>query len=121
MKYLNISFLFAMILLITSCGPEETTRFFVEGSCEECKALIEQALNNTEGVVSAEWNLERSQATVTFRANAVSADQVQQAVSDLGFNTEFFDGNPNNRGNLPACCTQPIQRKLKEDLPAGHH
>ncbi|PZI89937.1 copper chaperone CopZ [Staphylococcus aureus] len=56
----------------------------VEGmSCGHCKSAVESALNNIDGVTSAEVNLENGQVSVQYDDVAVS--QMKDAIEDQGY------------------------------------
>ncbi|MEL6594039.1 MAG: heavy-metal-associated domain-containing protein [Bacteroidota bacterium] len=112
MKYLSLIF----CLFLLACGGAQTEgRFFVEGACEECKALIEASLQGVEGIAASKWDQETSILSVIYDIERISEDGIQQAVSEAGFNTQFFDGEPSARASLPDCCRHRIEQRLKRD------
>jgi len=118
-----IIILFSLLLLATSCaGPKEEVSFFTEGNCEDCKALIEAAVKDMSGVESVSWDYETSLTTVIYSLNRTSENQLQEAIAEKGFETQFFPANEDARANLPECCRQKIDRTLKsgQSLPPGH-
>ncbi|MEM6265176.1 MAG: heavy metal-associated domain-containing protein [Bacteroidota bacterium] len=121
-----VIFLIGSILLaltITSCGEPKKNRFFVEGNCQECGPLIEKVLSSQPGVDSAGWNMKSSLVVVKFFPQETNPDQLQQALSKAGFNTQFYPGDEEAREALPICCQQRIDRSLERyepKLPAGH-
>jgi periplasmic mercuric ion binding protein len=113
--------------LLLSCllgcqSPAETT-FYVEGACEACQPLIEQAVQAVPGVEEAQWDYETSLLTVTYQPGEEGEEPLQQAIAQAGFETQFYPADGPARAQLPACCQQPIERRLKQNdphLPAGH-
>lgn len=104
------------ILFLFACGGAQTEgRFFVEGACEECKDLIEASLVDTEGIAASQWDSKTSILSVSYDVNRLSEDDIQQKISDAGFNTQFFDANPEARDQLPACCRESIGKRLERD------
>ncbi|MFK7920922.1 MAG: heavy-metal-associated domain-containing protein, partial [Bacteroidia bacterium] len=84
-----------IIVFCLACGGAQTEgRFFVEGACEECQVLIEGSLVNTEGIAAAKWDSKTSVLSVSYDINRLSEDDIQQKISEAGFNTQFYDANP---------------------------
>lgn len=58
----------------------------VEGmSCGHCKSTVESALNNIDGVTSAEVNLENGQVSVQYDESKVAVSQMKDAIEDQGY------------------------------------
>jgi mercuric ion binding protein len=112
-------YLLLLLPLFLACqGDLSQQKFFVEGNCQECKSLIENGVLGLDGVKEADWDPERSFLSVKFAPGDISLEEIQEAVAGLGFNTQFFDGDPAQRSLLPTCCTEPIQQKIQ---PNGMH
>ncbi|WRN62056.1 copper chaperone CopZ [Staphylococcus aureus] len=59
----------------------------VEGmSCGHCKSAVESALNNIDGVTSADVNLENGQVSVQYDDSKVAVSQMKDAIEDQGYN-----------------------------------
>lgn len=59
-------------------------QFYVSGmNCNHCRRSVEEALNSIEGI-SAEVSLSPPVATVEFRGEEKSLDELQRALSDAG-------------------------------------
>ena len=57
----------------------------VEGmSCGHCKSAVESALNNIDGVTSADVNLENGQVSVQYDDSKVAVSQMKDAIEDQG-------------------------------------
>ena len=114
--------LFSLLLLIGCGGPVEEVTFFTEGNCEECKALIEGAVEDLSGVKSVSWNFETSLTTIAYSSGRINEDAIQEAIANQGFETQYYPANEEARANLPECCRQAIERELKpgQALPPGH-
>ncbi|HDJ2489947.1 TPA: copper chaperone CopZ [Staphylococcus aureus] len=58
----------------------------VEGmSCGHCKSPVESALNNIDGVTSADVNLENGQVSVQYDDSKVAVSQMKDAIEDQGY------------------------------------
>lgn len=58
----------------------------VEGmSCGHCNSAVESALNNIDGVTSADVNLENGQVSVQYDDSKVAVSQMKDAIEDQGY------------------------------------
>lgn len=58
----------------------------VEGmSCGHCISAVESALNNIDGVTSADVNLENGQVSVQYDDSKVAVSQMKDAIEDQGY------------------------------------
>lgn len=83
---------------------EET--FPVEGmTCGGCAKGVQRSLTNLEGVRSAEVSLDDSSATVAYDPDAVTPEQMQQAVEKIGYR---FGKSAGGESDMPkrtgGCC-----------------
>lgn len=84
-----------------SNGPSTTSEYTVAGmSCASCAARIEANLANFKGVLSCNVNFATTTATVTFDESKVSADEIQQQISSLGYPATLVTDD--NTGQLRA-------------------
>lgn len=121
LKHFAILLLMPATLLLVSCkGDPVEASFFTEGGCMECLTPILDALQVQKGVASVRWDYETSQTTVSYYPDDVTPEDLQKALAEAGFRTEFFEPNLEARAKLPDCCQQPIERRLKQQLPTGH-
>lgn len=105
------------VLLLVGCAESTKTHFFVQGNCEACKEIIEEKINSLEGIDSVGWDYESSILFVKYFASKVAPDQLQQSLSEAGFNTQFYPADEAAKAKLPACCQEEINRKLKRIEP----
>lgn len=112
-----IQYLFLLLFLsLTACESPTNISFFTEGNCPECEGHIIEALTSQEGVREVSWDMESSKTTVSYYASEIDSDQIQEAIAAAGFVVQLFPPNEETRANLPACCRQQIDRKLKQEL-----
>ena len=65
---------------------QNTILFSVGGmSCQHCKASVEKALKTLDGVKEVRVNLEKSQVYVEFDPEGTSAEALQQAIGEAGY------------------------------------
>ncbi|GAB4411125.1 MAG: hypothetical protein OHK0039_16020 [Bacteroidia bacterium] len=100
------------------CQSYTGARFFAEGNCPECGPLMTAVLEKLPGVRSAAWDYETSLCTVVYAPARVDADAMQQTLADGGFSTGYFDPDTLARHQLPACCREPVDRRLSDPNPA---
>lgn len=99
--------LFFVGLSIISCKTQtadKTETFKVWGNCEKCKATIEKSLDNTNGVVEKNWDVESTLMTVKFDTTKTSLETIQQAIAKSGYDNDGFFGDDYAYGNLQSCC-----------------
>jgi len=77
--------------------------FFVAGNCGMCKARIEKAAKDFDGIQTAEWDQETKQLEVKATA-AVSKSDVQKAVAKAGHDTKSAKAEKATYNGLPGCC-----------------
>jgi copper chaperone CopZ len=82
----------------------KTDTLGVEGVCGMCKARIEKAAKQNEGVVAAAWSEEKQLLTVVYDVTKVSLAQIQKSISEAGHNTTGLDRNQESYEALPYCC-----------------
>lgn len=72
--------------------------------CESCKNRIEKALKATDGVVSANLNLDNKKIKVKFDPSKITADQIRAAISNTGYDADGVKANADAYKALPPCC-----------------
>ena len=111
----------ALLLLgLIACQEPTRVSFFTQANCEECNGLIQAELKKLPGVDSVGWDFETSLTTVKYFPDKISEDQLQEALSKTGFETQFYPADDSAQALLPECCRQPIDRKLKRVEPIIH-
>lgn len=78
--------------------------FGVRGNCTMCKTTIEKAANSVEGVVSANWDVDKKKIDVSFDDTKTDVMAIHKAIAASGYDTEKVAGNDEAYGNLPNCC-----------------
>ena len=94
----------------TAIAQEETSKTVkVWGDCGMCEEKIEKAAR-LDGVVSAEWNADTWELSLTYNPELVNAEAVQKAIAAAGYDTEAFRGNDEAYNALPKCCQYPRKK-----------
>ncbi|XMO85002.1 cation transporter [Algibacter sp. AS12] len=122
MKKVILSVAVVMAIGLTSCKNEtkqETTEtktevskdiamadisFGVRGNCGMCKKTIEKAANKVDGVVSANWDVDKKKIDVSFDDTKTDAMAIHNAIAASGYDTEKVAGSEEAYSNLPGCC-----------------
>jgi copper chaperone CopZ len=100
---LSITFVCFSLPAKTQNVSIKTATFVVKGNCEECKKRIENAADIT-GVKFAEWNEDKQLMSVTYRADKVTLQQIEQAVAAKGHDTQGVKSDDKAYKSLPECC-----------------
>jgi len=85
-------------------GKKERATFKVYGECGMCEKRIEKALNETEGIVWADWELTTLELTVKYDTEVITLDQIKKKVAEIGHDTDEERATQEAYENLHACC-----------------
>ncbi len=80
-----------------------TDTFTVAGNCTMCKKRIEAA-TDLKGVKSFSWNPQTRLATVSYRADKTSPDEIRKAIAAAGHDVAGYTATDKAYGKLPDCC-----------------
>ena len=72
--------------------------------CESCKARIERALKSTDGIISANLNLDDKKVKVKYNPDKITADKIKTAIANTGYDADDVKKTPEAFNNLPHCC-----------------
>lgn len=92
------------VLVANVSTHNETVKFVVYGNCGMCEKTIEGALKDVKGVVTADWDRETDQMTVTFNPHKISLDAIKQKIADVGYDSETHRAKDEVYNSLPGCC-----------------
>ncbi|MFV0531394.1 MAG: heavy-metal-associated domain-containing protein [Flavobacteriales bacterium] len=84
----------------TMAMSDKAYEFKVYGNCGMCEKRIEKAANSVEGVLSADWSKE----TKMMKVEGGKQEQVEQAITQAGHDTENFKAEDSTYNELPGCC-----------------
>ena len=93
-----------LIGTITLFAQVKTEKFKVYGNCSMCKSRIEKAAKTVDGVTKAEWDKETKIMEVTFDETKTDSEKIQQAIADVGHDTELKSADNKTYKKLPNCC-----------------
>ena len=103
------SFLSITMFLISSIvfSQKVTEVIKVSAQCGMCKERIEKLLMLEKGVKTADVDLEKKTATVTFNSKKTNLDKLRKAISKAGHDADDVVADPKAYEKLPACCKKP--------------
>jgi len=78
--------------------------FKVYGNCGMCKDRIESAAMDMDGVFKASWDSETNILHLEYNPGEVSQDEVEQAIAEVGHDTENHRAPDEVYDELHACC-----------------
>lgn len=101
-------FLLFVVLASTSAFAQKskkpvTISFRVEGICGNCEKTIESALD-TKGIIAADYNLDTNTATVTYRPNKITEEEIHHIINEKGYDTDKFKATDEQYSKVHDCC-----------------
>lgn len=88
--------------------------FGVRGNCAMCKSTIEKAASALDGVVTANWDVNKKNINVSFDNTKTDGMAIHNAVAASGYDTEKIEGSKNAYKDLPACCKYDHTMKVNQ-------
>lgn len=105
MKFLNILLICTIPFIVWAIGNDKKTiEIKVDGICEMCKERIEDATYKLKGVRYANWVVESKTLTVTYKNNKITQEEIEQAIADIGHDTENITASDSAYQNIHKCC-----------------
>jgi periplasmic mercuric ion binding protein len=101
--------LMLVLNLLTGCGKpyNASTEFWVRGNCDMCKATIEKAVNATDGVANASYDVDAHQLHVDYDSTKVNLAGLHAACASAGYETKNTPAIQAAYADLPVCCKKP--------------
>ena len=95
MKNLKLVLLLVGVLMMTAGlnaqekkKKNETVKYWVSMSCENCKAKVEKNIAYEKGVKDMVVDLDTKTVTVKYQTKKTNPEKIEQALKDLGYKTE---------------------------------
>lgn len=76
----------------------------VNGNCDMCKKRIEKAALSVKGVKSATWHADHQDLHLILDENKCTVDQVHEAVTKVGHDTDKVKATDEAYNDLHGCC-----------------
>jgi len=106
----KIQLLFTLVFAVFSLSLSaqkvkyQKANFVVSGKCEMCKTKIEATAKLIEGVKTAKWNVVNGKMKVKFNPELTNLDQIQEAIAEIGYDTEKYRAEDEVYNKLHYCC-----------------
>lgn len=102
----TIVMIIAILFVTAGIAQEKKPEIVIQtsGECGMCKDRIEEKLNYTKGIIFSELDVESKKLTVKYVAKTITADEIRQIISELGYDADDVKANPAEVKKLPACC-----------------
>lgn len=71
---------------------------------EPCVEKIEEAAEAVDGVIQTNWDDKKGELEIVFQKDKISFDEIEQAISDAGFNTPNYNAPEDDVKQLPEDC-----------------
>ena len=81
-----------------------TASIRIYGNCGMCKRTIEGALNDVEGIYTADWDVKTGLLAVAYEAAKVSEDDIKAKVAAVGYDSDTHRAPDEVYAALHACC-----------------
>ncbi|RXP44975.1 efflux RND transporter periplasmic adaptor subunit [Lutibacter sp. HS1-25] len=88
--------------------------FGVRGNCSMCKATIEKAALNVDGVKTAIWDVDKKKITLEFDDSKTNEIEIHKAITLVGYDTDKMKANNEAYNNLPSCCLYSKEMKMNQ-------
>ena len=89
--------------LFQSNKTRATTSFSAYGSCDMCKARIENALDR-KGIQKVYYSLEEQKVFITYQSDKFTEEQLHNIIAMVGHDTDKVKADDLVYHNLPGCC-----------------
>ena len=116
MKYLYEIFAILFFVLIIGCASMiskksntliNDTISIPTAQCNMCVARIENTLNEIKGINKYKVEIKRLEVKVQYDSESISLQQIEQTLSNLGYQANDQPANQDVYNKLPMCCQLP--------------
>ena len=125
MKKTILSTLFLVLTITIGYSQSNTneikTTFGVRGNCGMCKATIEKAVKNLNGISSAIWDKDKKKIDISYDASKTNIMEIHNAITASGYDTEMSSAEKKVYENLPSCCQYDRKMKMNKSVKNNNH
>lgn len=82
----------------------ETVEIKTSSVCDMCKETIEKQLAFTKGVTAAQLNVKTGIATVSYKTNRTTIEDIRTAINEVGYDADDSPATKEAYDNLHGCC-----------------
>jgi len=72
--------------------------------CSVCKNTIETGLRNVNGILSVNVDVENLVGHINYNPGKIKINEIETAISALGYQANDTEADPDAYANLPSCC-----------------
>ncbi len=87
------------------------TKMHVEGICGMCETRIEETVNFSKGIKSAEWDKETGTLTVVYKEGKTTPQKIGELLAKAGHDNEYAKATDKEYEKLSNCCRYKTQEK----------
>jgi mercuric ion binding protein len=96
--------LFISVFSLSVSAQTAEVKIKTSAQCDECKERIEKALAFEKGIKSATVNIENQIVTVVYYDKRTTAENVRQAIANIGYDADDVPAKKETYDKLPKCC-----------------
>ena len=89
----------------------KTNTIKVYGNCQMCKATIEGSLEEKDGIISKNWDMETSMLTVTYNPSKIKIKKIGKKIANVGYDNEYARAKNEVYNKLRPCCKYERPKK----------
>ncbi len=112
-KLLVITFFF---ICVTAFAQNKNAKasLEVDGVCMMCKARIEKAAIKTQGVKTADWNVDSHELKLIYDDRKTDLQTIQKNIAEVGHDTQEFTATDEAYNSVDACCKYRDEQVVKD-------
>ena len=97
-----------ILTLVTSCGDKVKAEINLNTiQCGMCVNKIKNSLNDLDGIVKVDVNLDKKVGFVTYNATMLDLAAIENAIASIGYDANKTKASTAAYNKLDACCKLP--------------
>jgi len=86
----------------------------VKGICSMCENRIEETVNLSKGIKSAEWDLDTEILTVVYKEGKTNPQEIGNALAKAGHDNQYAKATTKDYEKISGCCRYKTQEKHQD-------
>ena len=99
-----VAMFFSILMIGCNNASEEMVINTPTIQCGMCQKIIEVGLVKVDGVSNPKVDLKTKKTILFHDPEKINKKSIEKIVSDLGYQANNLQANPDSYANLPACC-----------------
>ena len=99
-----LAIFFSILMIGCNNASEEMVINTPTIQCGMCQKIIEVGLVKVDGVSNPKVDLKTKKTILFHDPEKINKKSIEKIVSDLGYQANNLQANPDSYANLPACC-----------------